>query len=286
MTSSTFQILVPTDFTAQSLAAFSQSCRIAELYNASITLLHIVEDLEDAYKNFEVSDPDLLLQKIDDKLNLIVKEELAISKKIVSCKIEFGAIVDQIIETQKKQACNMIVMGFNALHNQPNMQIGSTAMEVIKRAPCQVVTVKNKSYSGEFKSIILPIDLSKSVTQIIAKTIELAKSWKGAVVNLISVLPVCDEHRVNTATHQLAGIVKEIELNNIVCNAEIIRMIKGHESVAEIVADYAQRVKSEMIMLITRHEIGSSANIGNSTQSILNSIEIPMFSIVPLVNQN
>ena len=118
------------------------------------------------------------------------------------------------------------------------------------------------------------------------KAIELARSWKGAIVTIISVLPVSDELRVNAATHQLAGIVKEIEMNNIVCNSEIIRIIKGHESMADIIVDYAQRIKSEMMMIITQHETGMASRLSTSAESIINSIEIPMFSIVPLVNQN
>jgi hypothetical protein len=84
----------------------------------------------------------------------------------------------------------------------------------------------------------------------------------------------------------LAGIVKEIELNKIVCNAEIIRIIKGHENMADIVADYAHRIKSEMVIIITRHETGSANRVGSATHSILNNQEIPMFSIVPLINHN
>ena len=286
MTSSKFQILVPTDFSEQSVAAFYQSCRIAQLYDAEITLLHVVEDENSSRQLFEVSSQEALLQKIDDKLKQFVQAELGISKKIVYCRIEIGNVADQIIKAQKLHNTNMIVMGFNEIKSNQNKHIGSNAMEVIKQAPCQVVTVKNKINSGDFKSIILPIDLSKAFNQKVIKAIELAKSWKGAIVNLISVLPQCDELRVNAATHQLAGIVREIELNNIVCNAEIIRIIKGHENMSDIVADYAHRIKSEMVMIITRHETGRANRIGASAQSIMNNIEIPMFSIVPLINSN
>ncbi|MBL0048754.1 MAG: universal stress protein [Bacteroidetes bacterium] len=286
MTSSKFQILVPTDFSEQSVAAFYQSCRIAQLYDAEITLLHVIEDENSSQHLFEVSSQEALFQKIDNKLKQFVEAELGISKKIVYCRIEIGKVADQIIKTQKQHNSNMIVMGFNEIKSNQNKHIGSNAMEVIKQAPCQVVTVKNKINSGDFKSIILPIDLSKAFSQKVIKAIELAKSWKGAIVNLISVLPQCDELRVNAATHQLAGIVREIELNNIVCNAEIIRIIKGHENMSDIVADYAHRIKSEMVMIITRHETGRANRIGASAQSIMNNIEIPMFSIVPLVNPN
>ncbi len=286
MTSSKFQILVPTDFSEQSVAAFYQSCRIAQLYDAEITLLHVIEDENSSQHLFEVSSQEALFLKIDNKLKQFVEAELGISKKIVYCRIEIGKVADQIIKAQKQHKSNMIVMGFNEIKSNQNKHIGSNAMEVIKQAPCQVVTVKNKINSGDFKSIILPIDLSKAFSQKVIKAIELAKSWKGAIVNLISILPQCDELRVNAATHQLAGIVREIELNNIVCNAEIIRIIKGHENMSDIVADYAHRIKSEMVMIITRHETGRANRIGASAQSIMNNIEIPMFSIVPLVNPN
>ena len=286
MTSSKFQILVPIDFSEQSVFAFNQSCRIALLYDADITLLHVIENESACFIEHKVDTQKALFDKIDKKIKLFVEEELAISKKVVSCRIEIGEVVHYIIEIQKQQKFNMIVMGFNELKNTPHKQIGRNSMEVIKHAPCQVITVKNNIRSGEFKSIILPLDLTKPLNQKVDKAIELAKTWKGAIVTILSILPPCDELRVNASTHQLAGIVRQIELNNIVCNAEIIRMIRGHESMADIVVDYVQRIKSEMVMLITRHETGIANRLGVAAQSIINNVEIPMFSIVPLVNQN
>jgi nucleotide-binding universal stress UspA family protein len=286
MTSSKFQILVPTDFSEQSISAFYQSCRISKLYDADITLLHVVENEDEWNSKWESSSRVELLEKIDKKIKEFVKAELGISKKIVSCDIEFGNAAERIIELQKKRNFDMIVMGFNEQRDVLQKQIGQNAMEVIKNASCQVVAVKNKINSGDFKSIILPLDLAKPVIQKITKAIELAKAWKGAVVNIISVLPVCDELKAITATQQLASIVKEVEANNIICNAEIIRMIKGHETMADIVVDYAQRVKCEIVMIVTRHEIGIANRLGSAAQSIINSIEIPMFSIVPLIDQN
>ncbi len=286
MTPSKFQILVPTDFSEQSVSAFFQSCRIAQLYDAGITLLHIIEDENQALIHYSVTSREALLDKIDKKIKQFVKEELAFSKKIVSCRIEIGDVAKCILDVQKQFNFSLIVMGFNELKSDQQKHIGSNAMEVIKQAPCQVVAVKRKLNAGDFKSIILPLDLAKPTALKLQRAIELAKSWKGAVITIISVLPQCDELKVNSATHQLAGIVKEIELNGIDCNAEIIRMIKGKESMAEIVVDYAQRINGEMVMIITRHEIGSAHRLGSATQSIINQIEIPMFSIVPLVHQN
>ncbi len=283
MTSSKFQILVPTDFSEQSEAAFFQSCRIAQIYDAEITLLHIIEDENAYFHHYAATSRVELIEKIDKQLKEFVKKEVAFSKNIVSCRIEFGTVTHQIIQTQQQHPFNMIVMGFNELKSERIKEIGSNSLQVIKHAPCQVITVKNKVNSGDFKSIILPLDLSKPTSQKVTKAIELAKSWKDACVNLISVLPICDELKVNTATFQLAQIVKEIEDNAIVCNSEIIRIIKGHENMADIVADYAQRIKSEIVMIITKHETGSASSLGTSTQSIMNNKEIPIFSIVPLV---
>ena len=286
MTSSKFQILVPSDFSEQSVSAFYQSCRIAKIYNADITVLHVIEDEQAALQQNNISSKEELLYQIDKKIKKIVEEEQEISKNIVSCRIEIGQVAGQIIRVQKELHFDMIVMGFNELKNEQHKDIGSNTMEVLKQAPCQVVAVKHKINSGDFKSIILPLDLAKPYHKKVDKAIELAKAWAGAVVTIISVLPVCDDLKVNAATHHLAGIVKEIEKNNIVCNSEIIRRIKGHESMAEIVVDYAQRIKSEMVMIMTQHERGNANRLGLAAQNIINKIEIPMFSIVPLVNQN
>ena len=48
----TNQILVPIDFSEQSLIALSQSYNIAKFHNCAITLLHVIdEDLMDKFKS-------------------------------------------------------------------------------------------------------------------------------------------------------------------------------------------------------------------------------------------
>lgn len=286
MTSSKFQILVPIDFSQQSLAVFHQAFRIAHIYDASITLLHVVEDEAACFHFHEVKSRTALLEKIDDSLKEIVKSKYVNSKIIVSCRVEFGAVADVVLSIQNKENFPMIVMGFNELKNPYQKLIGSNAFKVIKEADCQVIAVKNNHDSDEFKSIILPLDLSKPLEGKVTKAIELARSWKGSFVTVISILPVCDDLKVNVATHQLAQIVKEVEKNKVRCNAEIIRRIRGRESTAEIIADYAHRVKCEMVMMIARKEVGTSKRLGNAAQSIMNTVDIPVLSIVPLVNQN
>ena len=286
MATSKFRILVPIDFSEQSQSAFYQSCNIAQIYDGELLLLHVIEDEIAAFEKFSATSISELTIKIDQRLSKFVEEAIAISKKNVTSKVKFGSVSNMIFETLQNENFNMIVMGFHSANGDKNKPIGSNSLQVIKQASCQVITVKDRPLQNDFKSIILPLDLSKPVSQKVNKTIELAKSWKGSVVNIISVLPQSDDLKVNAAAQQLAKIVSEIESNDIVCNAEIVRMIKGRESVADIVVDYAQRMRGEMIMIITRYESGIANRFGSAAQSIINSIEIPMFSIVPLVNQN
>ncbi len=286
MTSSKFQILVPLEFTTQSAAVFNQACRIAQIYDAAITVLHVVENEAAYLHHYNVNSKTDLIQKIDNELKEFVKTELAFSKIIVSCRIEFGEIAHNVLSIQEKENYQMIVLGFNDLKNPLQKQIGSNAYSVIKQAKCQVIAIKKSYQSGEFKSIILPLDLTKPYGRKVEKVIELAKSWKGSIVTVISVLPQCDELKVNAATNQLAAIVREIEGSQVKCNAEIIRMVKGRESTADIIADYAHRIKSEMVMMIARQDESNVKRLGLAAQGIINSVDIPILSIVPLVNQN
>ena len=67
MTSSKFQILVPIDFSEQSVFAFNQSCRIALLYDADITLLHVIENESACFIEHKVDTQKALFDKIDKK---------------------------------------------------------------------------------------------------------------------------------------------------------------------------------------------------------------------------
>jgi nucleotide-binding universal stress UspA family protein len=83
-------------------------------------------------------------------------------------------------------------------------------------------------------------------------------------------------------TRQLDQVKKYVVEQGVECGAEIIRDTKGEHTLAESIIDYANRIKGDLIMLMTQQELDfTDYFIGSSAQGVINNSDIPVLSIVP-----
>ncbi len=145
-------ILVPTDFSPASKAAFRYAREQVEQVGASsvkVTLLAVLEDLVPASVQFEFG-----LTFIDTK-GLLEEAERQSSKKIAELAEKFfgGLTVDthvlravhpvhtEIVDFVKKNKVNMIVMATHGRTGIRRFVLGSVTEKVVREAPCPVLVV-------------------------------------------------------------------------------------------------------------------------------------------------
>src|SRR6185295_19184252 len=174
-------ILVPVDFSEQSLIALSQSYNLARLTRAEITLIYVIDDGELTPLSFFLSlkkeNKKSLEKNITEKLTKLASEAM---KKAAGVKINsmvtYGKIYEEINKAAKKLKCSFIIMGTNGSTGIKRF-IGSNALNVIRDAPCPVITIKGKKHRYGCKLILLPLDLTKETRQKVNKAIDLANHF-------------------------------------------------------------------------------------------------------------
>lgn len=120
-------ILIPVDFSDQSMIALEQSYNIARYANARITLLHVLTGkLKSEGEETIVKDS---LDELTDKLNRLSQVVTEESGLECSFLIEKGRIVPAILETAKSINARFIFIGSRKL------SIGPITMRLIKEAP-------------------------------------------------------------------------------------------------------------------------------------------------------
>lgn len=73
-----------------------------------------------------------------------------------------------------------------------------------------------------------------------------------------------------------------LEKENVPCTAEIIKGIKGEETLAQNVLEYAKKEEGDLILVMTQQEVDFTQYfIGSSAQEIINISTIPVMSIIP-----
>ena len=287
MIQSTNKILVPIDFSEQSLIALEQSFSLAKKYNAEITLLHVIEDTGMIANFFTEKQHTELRTKIQKDLDVLANEVTQKSKLSVNTLVAKGRVYEKINEVAEIVNATMIVMGTNGSQTFSEKFIGSNAMRVVRESRVPVITIKGKKHRKGIENIVLPLDLSKETREKVGMAIELSKLFKGAVVRVVSVLFTTDEFVVNRLTRQLGQVKSFLEKEGVECSAEIVKGVKGEESLAGNIIEYAEKVEGDIIMIMTQQEIDFTRFfVGSSAQEIIDKSPIPVLSIRPVFRKD
>ncbi len=282
MIQSSNKILVPIDFSSQSLIALEQSYNLAREYHAEITLLNVIEEGGMLAKLFSNQQHDELKKKLQEQLDAMAADVEKKSGVKVNTIIAKGSIYDKIAEVADMINATLIVMGTNGDEGLKKKFIGSNALRVVRGSAVPVITIKGKHHRNGCKTIVLPLDLSKETREKVNKAVEFSRLFHGAVVRVVSVLFTTDEFIVNKLTRQLGQVKAFLEKENVECTAEIIKGIKGEETLAQNVIEYANKVEGDLIMIMTQQEVDfTELFIGSSAQEIINHSQIPVLSIRP-----
>lgn len=278
---STNKIVVPVDFGDQAHIALEQAANVAQMINGEITLLYVIESggLLSRFKSDSIDEE--LKKEINEKFDELIAS--IASKNVKTDRIiAHGSVYDKTAEVAEMLNARFIVMGTNGGKGKIRRRfIGSNALRVVRESKVPVITIKGKQHREGCKNIVLPLDLTKETREKVAKAIEFAKLY-GSDIRIASVLFTTDEFIVNRLTRQLSQVKSFIEKAGVRCTAEIIKGIKGEESLGQIIIDYANKVEGDLIMIMTQQEQDiTELFIGSAAQDIINRSDIPVLSIIP-----
>jgi len=274
----TNKILVPIDFSEQSLIALKQSYNLAKIYDAEIVLIYVFEEFNPVMKMFFLETKGLK-EAVTKSLKTLAEDTTSETGITVSIHISKGSVYAKIVKAAKKMKAKMIVMGTQG--GNRSKFIGSNALRVVKTAPCPVITIKGKTHKKGCNRILLPLDLTKATADKVKICIKLAKLF-NAEINVVSII-LKDKNEIHTKLEQQINEVKQkIESENINCKSELIKIEKGETTLVEAVLAYAQKTESDLIVIMTQQENNfKELFIGSKAQAIINHSEIPVLSVLP-----
>lgn len=273
-------ILVPIDFSEQSQIALSQSYNLARLTKATLTLMHVMEETFHlpffAAKQFDKGMEKKIYKELD-KLGHEVMMKVGVKVEILVVR---GKVYEEIEIAAKKLKCSFIVMGTNG--SRYKKFIGSNALRVIREAPCPVITIKGKKHRPGCKHIVLPLDMSKETKEKVTKAIEIAKLF-GSIINLVTILTTDDEFIVNKLKRQMDQVHGFVMQHDVPCTVEYI----PGSDISEEIIKYSKKIKADLIMIMTQQEMNwTNMFISSQAQEIINSSDIPVLSVRPVVRKN
>jgi nucleotide-binding universal stress UspA family protein len=138
-------ILHPSDFSENSNRALQYACALADHFEARLHLVHIVANralslsapLEAGYLP-ESYDKDLRASS-NDALAKLPEKDWFKGEVVRACLV--GTTFVEIIRYAKEHDVDMIVMGTHGRTGIAHLIMGSVAENVVRKAPCPVLTV-------------------------------------------------------------------------------------------------------------------------------------------------
>jgi nucleotide-binding universal stress UspA family protein len=136
-------ILHPTDFSTHSAQAFQMACALARDYQARLIVLHVEAPPVAILGGMPALPPlpeEYDRENLEKRLRCIQPPDPAVQ---VEHRLVTGEPVAEILRMAQEQSCDLIVMGTHGRTGLGRLLMGSIAEQVVRKAPCLVLTVKS-----------------------------------------------------------------------------------------------------------------------------------------------
>ena len=274
-------ILVPIDFSDQSMIALEQSYNLAKLSHSSITLLNVIKTGSSFWGVFSDSEKLDIEKKTDVRLRAIareVQEKTGVETGVIMRK---GKVVDEILKIADYLSPNLIVMGTSSSTHISRKIIGSRALNIIKTSKFPVISVKGKLHSNICENILLPIDATKNTGQKVQLAIKMAHFFNSKIT-ILSALEKKNDKKIEHVNKVLAEIKEKIENEDIVCATDFIYSDNDSGLMAMSIISFAHKVHADLIAIMTQQESGfAEFLLGSLATNIIHASDIPVLTINP-----
>ncbi|MBK8846565.1 MAG: universal stress protein [Bacteroidetes bacterium] len=273
-------ILVPIDFSEQSLIALNQSFNIARFKNSIITLIHVIDSaFMDKFKSIfkDDSQDEKMIADAEKQLKELANKYSAETGLQFETIVEQGKIYDVIIEKAQSMNTAFIVMGTNGEVTLTKKIIGSNAVRVISNAPCPVITIKGKLHREGCKKIVMPIDITKESRDKVETGVEFAKYFNSEIL-ILCLDDSNDEFIENKLKRQLGQVENYVTESGVQCSSHYMKV----SDQSDTVLNFSKAANADLILIMAQQE-GSMLEwfLSTEAQQIINESEIPVCSVKP-----
>ncbi len=260
-------ILIPIDFSKQSLIAIRHSFNMAKLTRSKLIIMHV----------YKAGTPNLA-SELEKLKNEIIQE----SGLVVETLNFEGDIYDTTDKKAVELNCMLIVVGLDTHVRFRSFMGTNQASKFIKNAPCPVITIRSTNATFKCQNIILPFDLSPESREKVGIAIQLAHYYK-ADLRIVSVFPPSDLKYENKLLPYLQQVKKFIKEKGVNCSNKSIPA----NDVAEAIVDYANKNDCDLIIQMNKKDKSLGEMFGGTmSEKMVDISNVPVLSINPMKRES
>lgn len=278
------KILVPIDYSPNSINALHVAAAIARKSGATIEMLHVnlaaiyavpfselatVSKFEDEDEQYDES-AKLNLEKIKTEL----LSEPSYSNLDIKIRVKEGYLHSSVRDTVLEDQVDLIVMGTKGASGLSEFLIGSNTEKVIRMAPCPVLAVPEHIHEFAPKIVLLPSTLKNDQMRVFQYLVK----WEDMFHFLVKVLYLNDPSNLVTDGSAEAQKNRFAEAAGLKKTDVILTAITFFEDNAILGA--AEQCNADMIVMATHQRQGLSHLLfGSITEVTVNHSHIPVLAV-------
>jgi len=252
-------ILIATDFSEASRAAFRAALSVCAACAAKLTILHVFE--------YAVTAPSEAGGQLIEMERFFCQAQSSLAEleqqarhEGIQCEavLSGGLAPRSILDTIKEKKIDLAILGTNAVHGFERLVFGSTAERVLRKAPCPVLTVgPQAANAGALPEpdgpVVFATDFHVATIHAIRSAASFCKLL-GSPLHCLHVLPRTLEAGARSCavprimTEALQQVVKESETP---IDPPVCAITYGSE-VSNAIVDYARQHHAKLIVLGVR----------------------------------
>jgi nucleotide-binding universal stress UspA family protein len=147
------KILVATDFSEPSDAAFAYGRELARAFGAELLVVHVCDNINTrafgGVDGFVFTDPDLqrdVEAAAERHLDAMLSDEDRSSVGASGVVLTSNAPAFAIVDYARRSGVDLVVMGTHGRGAVAHLLMGSVAERVVRTAPCPVLTVRHPEH--------------------------------------------------------------------------------------------------------------------------------------------
>jgi nucleotide-binding universal stress UspA family protein len=264
-------IIVPLDFSDESLTGLNMALILADKAGANIQMVHVIG------KNTNTADnelPGMEYKNVKMKFEGILQKYKMKSNSALSYTITEGKIFKEITDLAEKSEDSMIVLSTHGASGFEELFIGGNAYKITSHSKNPVITVRRGKIPANIEKIVLPLDFTFQTREKVPYTVELAKMF-GSEIHLLTISLSKIKSTGKKLLQYTQQVASYLETHKIPYTVEYLH----GSNLTDLTLDYARSIDADLISIMTEQEKSiSNLLLGNYAHQFINKAFIPVLS--------
>ena len=265
-------IIVPLDFSSESLTGLNMAMMLAIKTKADIQMVHVISKNADTNKEALEKENSVAQRKFEEIVQKC-KEQGNIHCDL-NYHIKEGKPFIEITDLADKFEDSVIVLSTHGESGFEELFIGGNAYKITSHSKNPVITVRKSKISANIDRIVLPLDMTYKTREKVPYTVKLAKIFNSEI------------HVVTVQESKIKSIGKKLHLYS----EQVTDYLNNHgvpyvvehifgSNLTDITLDYAHSVNADLISIMTQQEKSlTNLLLGNHAHQMINKSTIPVLS--------